>query len=100
MPICLERYAPEQDKAIGLVLPNANAKSLGLHLDEISKATRDGHHAVVVLDRAGYHMAHDLPEYENLSLLRLPPCAPELNSSERLWEWMREHDLSLSLIHI
>ena len=27
-------------------------------------------------------------------VLKLPPCAPELNSSERLWEWMREHDLS------
>ena len=85
---------PQQDKAIGLVLPNANAKGLVLHLDEISKATQDGHHAVVVLDRAGYHMAQDLPEYGNLNLLRLPPCAPELNSSERLWEWMREHDLS------
>ena len=46
------------------------------------------------MDRAGYHMAEDLPKYENLSLLKLPPCAPELNSSEELWEWLREHDLS------
>lgn len=85
---------PEQDKAIGLVLPNANSKGLSLHLDEIAQATETGHHAVVILDRAGFHMAESLPRYENLSLLRLPPCAPELNSSEALWEWMREHDLS------
>lgn len=85
---------PQQDKAIGLVLPHANAKGLALHLEQISIATQDGHHAVVVLDRAGFHMAQDIPTYENVTLLRLPACAPELNSSERLWEWMREHELS------
>ena len=85
---------PEQDKAIGLVLASANSKGLALHLQEISQATEQGHHAVVILDRAGFHMAENLPKYENVSLLRLPPYAPELNSSEELWEWMREHDLS------
>ena len=85
---------PELDKAIGLVLPTANSKGLTLHLDEISQATKPEHHAVVVMDRAGYHMAENLPKYKNLSLLRLPPYAPELNSSEELWEWLREHDLS------
>ena len=85
---------PAQDKAIGLVLPLANSKGLALHLQEISQATEAGHHAVVVLDNAGFHLAKDLPTYENLSLLPLPPCAPELNSAERLWEWMREHELS------
>ncbi|WP_066018775.1 IS630 family transposase [Endozoicomonas atrinae] len=85
---------PQQDRAIGLVLPCANAKGLALHLEQISLATEDGHHAVVLLDRAGFHMAQNLPKFENVSLLWLPACAPELNSSERLWEWMREHDLA------
>ena len=85
---------PQQDRAIGLVLPRADSKGLTMHLEEISKATDPGHHAVVVMDRAGFHMAQDIPQFENLSVLKLPPCAPELNSSERLWEWMREHDLS------
>ena len=79
---------PAQDKAIGLVLTLANSKGLALDLQEISQATEAGHHAVVILNNAGFHLAKDLPTYENLILLPLPLCAPELNSTERLWEWM------------
>ncbi|MET4694324.1 hypothetical protein V5J35_004411 [Endozoicomonas sp. NE40] len=48
----------------------------------------------MIIDRAGYHVAKELPEYSNLTLIHLPPYSPELNSAEQLWEWLREHDLS------
>ena len=48
---------PAQDKAIGLVLPLANSRGLALHLQEIYQATEAGHHAVVVLDNASFHLA-------------------------------------------
>lgn len=51
-------------------------------------------HAVVVLDGAGWHTSHDLLVPPNVSLLRLPPYAPELNPVERIWLYLRERHLS------
>lgn len=85
---------PALDKGIALVLPRANSECLALHLNEVDKATKEGHHAIVLMDNAGFHISKELPEYDNLSIVYLPPYSPELNAAERLWEWMREHDLS------
>ena len=59
----------------------------------------DGSHravlvAVLVLDQAGWHGAKDLRIPSNLSLLPLPPRAPELNPQENIWQFMRQNWLS------
>lgn len=51
-------------------------------------------HAVMVLDGAGWHTSHDLVIPTNVTLLRLPPYAPELNPVERVWLYLRERHLS------
>ena len=38
------------------------------------------------LDQAGWHGATDLRVPKNLSLLPLPPRAPELNPQENIWQ--------------
>ena len=51
-------------------------------------------HAVVLMDKAGWHTAGDLAVPENLSLVFLPPYSPELNPIERLWLHLRDNRLS------
>ncbi|MCL6272356.1 transposase, partial [Sansalvadorimonas sp. 2012CJ34-2] len=85
---------PERSLGVALVLPSVNSQGMGLHLKEISKVTPAGRHAIVIMDRAGYHLEKELPDYSNLTPVHLPPYSPELNSAEQLWEWLREHDLS------
>lgn len=85
---------PEKDIGTALVLPTINTEMMALHLSEISKLTDKGRHAAVIIDNAGYHISKDLPDFDNLTLIPLPPYAPELNSAEEIWEWLREHDLS------
>ena len=51
-------------------------------------------HVVLVLDNAGWHVAKDLVVPPSMTLLPLPPYTPELMPMERLWCWMKEHDLS------
>ena len=53
-----------------------------------------GAHAILILDQAGWHGAKDLKIPSNLSLLPLPPRAPELNSQENIWQFMRQNWLS------
>lgn len=51
-------------------------------------------HVVLVLDGAGWHRAKDLAVPDSMTRLFLPPYSPELMPMERVWQWMREHDLS------
>src|SRR5947208_3574319 len=85
---------PERAVGAALVLPYADAAATGLHLAEIGRAVAPGAHAVVVLDRAGWHGAGDLVVPENLTLLPLPSYSPELNPVENVWEYLRQNKLS------
>ena len=65
-----------------------------LHLDEIARAVDAGAHALVMLDRAGWHMTDRLAVPDNITLMPLPPRAPELNPVENVWQFMRDNWLS------
>jgi transposase len=51
-------------------------------------------HAVLILDRAGWHLAHGLNVPGNITLIPLPAYSPELNPVERVWLYLRERFLS------
>lgn len=51
-------------------------------------------HAVMVLDRAGWHVAKALQVPPNVTLVHLPPKSPELNPAENLWHYLRSHHWS------
>ena len=48
------------------------------------------HRAVLVVDRAGWHIAHDLVLPEGVHLALLPSYSPELQPAERLWPLVDE----------
>jgi DDE superfamily endonuclease len=50
--------------------------------------------AILLLDQAGWHGAKALKVPSNISLLQLPPRAPELNGQENIWQFMRQNWLS------
>lgn len=51
-------------------------------------------HAVMVLDRAGWHTSGRLDVPPNVTLVHLPPKSPELNPAENLWHYLRTHHWS------
>jgi hypothetical protein len=53
-----------------------------------------GARAILLLDQAGWHGAKALKVPSNISLLQLPPRAPELNGQENIWQFMRQNWLS------
>lgn len=67
---------------------------MSLHLAEISTAVAANAHAVVLLDQAGWHAANDLVIPDNITLMPLPPRAPELNPVENIWQFLRDNWLS------
>jgi transposase len=85
---------PDHGKGAGLVLPRCTTQAMSLQLKEIAQAVAPGAHAVVLLDRAGWHVSSKLSVPDNITLLPLPPKAPELNPVENCWQFMRENWLS------
>ena len=65
-----------------------------LHLNEISKQVDTKAHAVVLMDRAGWHSTGKLKIPENLTIILLPPKSPELNPVENIWQYLRANHLS------
>ena len=86
---------PARDVGAALVLPEVNAEAMSLHLAEIGRRVAPDAHALVVLDGAGWHQQGGrLVVPGNLTLLPLPPYAPELNPMENVWEYLRGNWLS------
>jgi transposase len=65
-----------------------------LHLDEISRHVAKGSHAVLLLDRAGWHTTAKLNVPKNVTPIFLPSRAPELNPVETVWQYLRANWLS------
>lgn len=63
-------------------------------LDQLSEQVASSAHALVVMDRAGWHCANDIVIPDNLTPIFLPPYSPELNAIERLWLYLKERFLS------
>lgn len=85
---------PETGDACGLITPQVNAGMMNAFLEQFSQELPADVHAVMVLDRAGWHTANALKVPPNLTLVHLPPKSPELNPVENLWHYLRSHHWS------
>lgn len=70
---------------------------MGLHLKEIAKAVAPGAHALLIVDDAGWHCAKALEVPDDITLLKLPPYATELNPIENVWAYLRANKLAISV---
>jgi transposase len=85
---------PERAVGAAIIMPAVNTEAMNEHLNEISSQVAPGAHAVLVCDGAGWHQNGErlrLPD--NITLLPLPPYAPELNPMENVWEYLRANKL-------
>jgi hypothetical protein len=97
-PALRERLSIRRDLPGGtgaaLALPFADTQAMQLHLDEIARTVKRGAHAVLLLDRAGWHTSGVLAVPKNITLILLPSRAPELNPVENIWQYLRQTWLS------
>ena len=85
---------PKRGTGAALVLPAANTEAMQLHLKEISKHVARKAHAVVLMDRAGWHSTGKLKVPTNITIILLPSKSPELNPVENIWQYLRANWLS------
>ena len=74
---------PARGVGAGLALPFADTDAMQLHLDEISLHVARDAHAVLLLDRAGWHTTGNLVWPRNITPILLPSRSPESTRSSR-----------------
>ncbi len=79
---------PQDGTCVYLIMPTSNTGCFQ-NLNVLSRrfARQD---ILLVLDGALNHRSHDLVVPDNITLLFLPPYAPELNLKENIWDEIRE----------
>ena len=82
------------DQAFALALPEATTAGMSLFLAHFARELAPDVHAVLLLDRAGWHVAQGLSVPANVTPLPLPPYSPALNPVERVRLHLRERCLS------
>ena len=75
---------------MALVLPFADTSAMQLHLDEILRHVDRGAHAVLLLDRAGWHATSKLTIPKNILPIFLPSRSPKLNPIESIRKYLRQ----------
>ncbi len=85
---------PARGVGAALAMPFTDAHAMETYLDEIARTVAKRAHAVLLLDRAGWHTTakHVVPR--KISLIFLPSCSPELNQVENIWQNLRANRLS------
>jgi len=95
--VCVARRATGRAATAALVVPQANARMMNLHLEEIAAAVAPDAHAILVMDGAGWHKPQALDMPSNITPLILPPYSPELNPIENVWAYLRANKLAISV---
>jgi hypothetical protein len=84
---------PSRDTGVALIMPQADTDAMQAHLDAIGEAVAPGAHALLILDKAGWHTTGKLRTPGNITLVPLPPACPELNAAENIWQYLRQNYL-------
>jgi hypothetical protein len=85
---------PSRGTGAALVLPEIGIDAMNEHLAAISRCVSVDSIALLILDGAGWHTSPKLIVPKNIVLMPLPPYAPELNSVENVWDYLRSNYLS------
>jgi len=82
---------PKTGQTVGLLSPYLDTTIVNCWLEQFSQELGEDVHAVLIWDQAGYHTTDKLKVPSNVSIIELPPRAPELNPVENLWHYLRDH---------
>ena len=85
---------PATGQTEALISPVLSMEMMQKHLQLISDATPKGRYSIVIMDRASWHSNKIVNQFDNLSIMHLPPYSPELNPIEQVWSWLRQNDLA------
>jgi len=83
---------PRVGKEFTLLLPNVNIDCMNVFLEELNKVN-NGQKMVIIMDGAGWHKSEKLIIPNDIRTIILFPYSPELNPTEKLWQYIKDHTI-------
>lgn len=83
---------PERDIGEAIVVDQVSKEGMEKHLQAVSDMIPNDRHAVMLMDKAPWHLSLIVPS--NITIVHLPSYSPELNSCENVWEYLKNNFLS------
>jgi len=77
-------FSPITGERLLMEFPACNSDNFQIFLDELAVENKETL-LIMVLDNGAFHKAKKLKIPDNIKLLFLPPCSPELNPAEKMW---------------
>jgi len=65
---------------------------MNIFLSEFAKKNKN-QKIVMIMDGAGWHQSDKLIIPDNVRVIILPPYSPELNPTEKLWQYIKDHTI-------
>jgi len=81
--------SPHDGVLDSLILPVVDSEAMLLFLKEVSSRHSE-EFVMMILDKAGWHIAKEVAVPENMRLVFLPAYSPQLNPVEHLWDEIKE----------
>ncbi len=69
---------------------------MNIYLKELANDLGDKR-AIIIMDGASWHRSTDLMIPANIEIALLPPYSPELNPTEKLWQYIKSNTLKNKL---
>ncbi len=82
-------FSPITGDHFTLEFPQCNSDCFQQYLEELS-AYKPDEFKVLILDNGAFHKAKTLCIPKNIKLIFIPPYSPELNSSEKMWQYLKD----------
>lgn len=79
-----------------LVLPEVNTNNMNIYLQRLAKSIKN-QQVILIMDGASWHKSAELTIPKNIEIIRLPAYSPELNPTEKLWQYIKDHVLKNKL---
>jgi transposase len=84
--------SPKTGKEFTLLLPKVNIDCMNIFLREFAKVNLE-RKITIVMDGAGWHKSDKLIIPKNIRIIILPSYSPELNPTEKLWQYIKDHTI-------
>ena len=69
---------------------------MNIYLQRLAKSLKN-QKTILIMDGASWHKSVGLKVPVNIEIVRLPAYSPELNPTEKLWQYIKDHVLKNKL---
>jgi transposase len=78
-------------RTVWLLAPYLNTASVNAFFRHFEKEVNPNVHVFMLWNQAAFHTSSNVKVPDNVTIVPLPPSSPQLNPTEKLWQYFKKH---------